>query len=70
MLETTSALISTGSNAEMTLDATCKKWQGTATTYLILDPKTRTLRVRLKFSSNLAGVASQICLQYCAETHQ
>lgn len=45
--------ISTGSNAEMTLDAiTGKEWQGTVDyVYPILDPKTRTLRVRLKFSN-------------------
>ncbi|MFZ3406980.1 efflux RND transporter periplasmic adaptor subunit [Vibrio chagasii] len=45
--------ISTGSNAEMTLDAIPgKEWQGTVDyVYPILDPKTRTLRVRLKFSN-------------------
>ena len=45
--------ISTGSNADMTLDAIPgKEWQGTVDyVYPILDPKTRTLRVRLKFSN-------------------
>ncbi|WP_128164596.1 efflux RND transporter periplasmic adaptor subunit [Vibrio chagasii] len=45
--------ISTGSNAEMTLDAIPgKEWLGTVDyVYPILDPKTRTLRVRLKFSN-------------------
>ncbi|MFA0312360.1 efflux transporter periplasmic adaptor subunit [Vibrio splendidus] len=43
--------ISSGSNAEMTLDAIPgKEWQGNVDyVYPILDPKTRTLRVRLKF---------------------
>lgn len=45
--------ISSGSNAEMTLDAIPgKEWQGNVDyVYPILDPKTRTLRVRLKFSN-------------------
>lgn len=45
--------ISTGSNAEMTLDAIPgKEWEGVVDyVYPILDPKTRTLRVRLKFSN-------------------
>lgn len=45
--------ISSGSNAEMTLDAIPgKEWQGSVDyVYPILDPKTRTLRVRLKFSN-------------------
>ncbi|MGF1703279.1 efflux RND transporter periplasmic adaptor subunit [Photobacterium makurazakiensis] len=43
--------ITTGSNAAMTLDAVPgKAWQGEVDyVYPILDPKTRTLRVRLKF---------------------
>lgn len=45
--------ISSDSNAEMTLDAIPgKEWQGNVDyVYPILDPKTRTLRVRLKFSN-------------------
>ncbi|MCV5341856.1 efflux RND transporter periplasmic adaptor subunit, partial [Escherichia coli] len=42
-----------GSDATMTLDAIPgKEWQGSVDyVYPILDPKTRTLRVRLKFSN-------------------
>ncbi|MEZ9008659.1 efflux RND transporter periplasmic adaptor subunit [Vibrio sp. 10N.247.311.59] len=47
--------ISSGSNAVMTLDAIPgKEWLGNVDyVYPILDPKTRTLRVRLKFSNPL-----------------